>query len=61
MKELSTKGLRQLHTSLTRGYVSRKNEKGVIEPYKGKFGEGVRVLSRNFESSRFCFVTYWVK
>ena len=55
------KGLRQLHTSLTRGYVSRKNEYGITLPYSGRFGTGFKVLSRNFESSQYCFVTYFVK
>jgi len=58
---ITTEGLTQLHTSLIKGYVSRKNADGIVLKYKGRFGEGVRVLSRNFDSTRFCFVTYFVK
>ena len=61
MSNKLTKGLRKLHTSLTRGYVSRKNGEGVTLPYDGKFGKGVKVLTRNYESTQFCYVTYFVK
>ena len=61
MSNKLTQGLRQLHTSLTRGYVSRKDEAGITLPYSGKFGTGFKVLSRNFDSTQYCFVTYFVK
>jgi len=56
-----TKNLKLSHTSLTRGYVSRKNPEGITMPYEGKFGKGVKVLTPNFESTRYCYVTYYVQ
>lgn len=48
------------HTSLARGYVSRKNKSGDIMLYNGRFGKGVKVYTSNPDSTRFCFVTYYV-
>jgi hypothetical protein len=48
------------HTALTRGYVSRKNPEGIARPYKGKFGEGIMIFTPNFESTRYCYVSYYV-
>ncbi len=47
------------HTSLTRGYVSRKTDGHVYE-YSGKFGKGYKHYSPNFESTRYCYVTYYI-
>lgn len=52
--------LKKLHTSLKRGYVSRKST-GVVESYNGRFGKGYAVLSPNRDSTRYCFVTYFVE
>lgn len=52
--------LKKLHTSLTRGYVSRKST-GTVENYTGRFGKGYAVLSPNWGSTRYCFVTYFVE
>lgn len=48
------------HTSFTRGYVSRKNPEGIAIPYEGKFGTGYKVLTPSWESSQYCYVTYYV-
>ena len=48
------------HTALTRGYVSIKATEGIKEPYKGKFGEGYTILSHNPNSTRYCYITYYV-
>ena len=48
------------HTSLTRGYVSIKATEGIKEPYKGKFGEGYTIRSHNPNSTRYCYITYYV-
>nr|DAM75694.1 MAG TPA: hypothetical protein [Caudoviricetes sp.] len=54
------KGLiKKLHTSLFWGYVSRVGAP-IIEPYKGRFGEGVKLLSCNYDSTRYSYVTYYV-
>lgn len=55
------KGLNEHHTSRCRGYVSRKNKEGEIEKYKGKFGEGYKVLTPAWDSTKYCYVTYYVK
>lgn len=51
--------IKELHTSLYRGYVSRVKGQEV-EPYKGRFGEGVKLLSCNYESTRYSYVTYYI-
>lgn len=48
------------HTALTKGYVSRKCE-GIVKPYKGRFGEGYKILRPNWQSVRYSYVEYWVK
>ena len=48
------------HTGRARRYVSRKSE-GVLEPYKGKFGEGYKLFTPAWDSTNYCFVTYYVK
>lgn len=51
--------IKELHTSLFRGYVSRVKGQ-TVEPYKGRFGEGVKLLSCNHNSTRYSYVTYYV-
>jgi len=50
---------RRLHTSRARRYVSRKLE-GIAEPYNGKFGNGYKVFTPAWDSSKYCYVTYYV-
>ena len=54
-------GLKKLHTSRRRGYVSRKHPDGVLEDYKGRFGEGYALLTPCYDSTQYCYVTYFVK
>jgi hypothetical protein len=49
------------HRALYRGYVSRKSEHGAITPYNGKFGSGYTVARPNWDSSRYCFIEYWIE
>lgn len=51
--------IKELHTSLFRGYVSRVKGQ-TVEPYKGRFGEGVKLLSCNHSSTRYSYVTYYI-
>lgn len=48
------------HTSRARRYISRKVE-GVVEEYKGRFGIGYKVYAPAWDSTTYCFVTYYVK
>lgn len=48
------------HTSLARGYVSRKGGPR-IQRYSGRFGKGYAVYSANYDSTRYCFVTYYLE
>ena len=57
-KELQN--LKKSHTALMRGYVSRKNPEGVMLKYSGKWGTGYKVLTPSWESTRYCYVTYYV-
>ena len=51
--------LGKLHTSLFRGYVSRVDDPSVV-PYKGRFGEGYALLSPNWDSTNYSYITYYV-
>ncbi len=46
------------HTSLTQGYIPKGTLKRV--PYQGKFGKGVKILTHNPNSTRYCFVSYYI-
>lgn len=48
------------HTALCKGYVSVKKNSEEPKPYVGRFGKGYTVKSYNPESTRFCFITYYV-
>jgi hypothetical protein len=61
MSTLSLEGLKLSHTSMFRGYVSRKKPEGIQLEYKGRFGKGIKVLTPNFESTNYCFVTYYLE
>lgn len=52
--------LTEHHTATKRGYYSRKKEP-MVETYKGRFGEGYKVTSSNGESTRYMFITYYIK
>ena len=47
------------HTALTRGYVSVKSE-GVREDYTGRFGTGYTVKRNNPNSTRYCYIDYYI-
>lgn len=47
------------HTSMTRGYISRKGG-CKIEQYKGRFGEGYKVYTARTDSTQYCNVTYYI-
>lgn len=49
------------HTALTRGYVSVKEIEGIKEDYSGKFGTGYTIKRNNPNSTRYCFIEYWVE
>lgn len=49
------------HTSLTRGYVSRKCPEGIKESYNGKFGTGYTIKKPNWKSTQYCYIEYWVE
>lgn len=60
LKELVRNGsIKELHTSYKRGYVSRKL-KGIISPYKGRFGVGFVFDSPCNHSTQYHFRTYFV-
>ena len=53
------------HCSLARGYVSRKTDPKTTEyyvnEYNGRFGKGYKMFQPNYESSRYCYVCYWIE
>lgn len=48
------------HTALTRGYVSVHALDGIMEEYSGRFGNGYTIKRNNPNSTRYCFIEYWV-
>ena len=48
------------HTSLFRGYVSRKGE-CTAQPYQGKFGKGYVLYSPNHRSTLYSYKTYFIE
>lgn len=54
------KEMRLHHVALTRGYVSVKAVDGIKEDYEGRFGKGYTVKRHNPDSTRYCFIEYYV-
>lgn len=48
------------HSAMKQGYVSRKSE-GIVEPYKGRYGEGYVLLSPRWDTTRYCTISYYIK
>lgn len=61
--ELQAAGYQLVKTSSMQGYVSRKtdNDDRTATPYKGKYGEGYTVGLPRWDTTRYCYVEYWVK
>lgn len=49
------------HTAACRGYVSRKDDSYIMEPYSGRFGDGYKVFTPRYDTTQYCWVTYYVK
>lgn len=52
--------LREHHTSLYRGYVSRKIPEGIAEKYEGKIGKGYVIRRPNWQSTGYSYITYYI-
>jgi len=52
-------GAKLHHTSLCQGYVKKSTPPTAV-PYKGRFGTGWTIKSHNAQSSRYCFISYWI-
>ena len=50
--------LQEHHTSSARGYVSRKGN-GFTEAYKGRFGIGIVRYSPRWDTTSYCYKTYY--
>ena len=48
------------HTASRRGYESRKGN-GRVEGYKGRFGEGYILVRPRYDTTRYVYVTYYIK
>lgn len=48
------------HTASARGYISRRKD-GIIEPYKGRFGTGYKIMRPRWDTTQYCYVDYYVK
>lgn len=53
------KNYKEHHTSRARRYVSRMSD-GVVEKYNGRFGRGYKVFTPAWDSTIYCYVTYYV-
>lgn len=54
-------GLREVRTSRRQGYIKRWSGKCVVAHYNGRFGEGYSVFTPATDSSRYVWVTYYVR
>ena len=59
--EAILKGCKYHHSAWARGYVSRKLTFGLINKYKGKFGEGFTVDKPSDGKTRYHVIEYWIK
>jgi hypothetical protein len=48
------------HTAATRRYVSRRKP-ATICTYKGRFGRGYIALSPRWDTSQYCWITYYIE
>lgn len=53
------KNYKEHHTALTGGYV--KVGQSIKEAYEGKFGKGYTVKTHNYDSTRYCHITYFIE
>lgn len=58
-RKIERAGYKYSHTSTLSGYVSRKKE-FEVNPYVGRFGIGVKVLSPRYDSSRYIWCSYYI-
>ena len=47
------------HSASRRGYLSRKSN-GIVEPYKGRFGEGYIVITPRFDTTSYVTIEYYI-
>ena len=52
--------LREHHTALARGYISRKSA-GVVGKYSGKFGDGYTISYPRHDTTQYHTVVYYIK
>lgn len=61
--DMEKNGFTMVKRSLGNGYVSRKAFEGnaaYAEEYKGIYGNGFKVKRPNHESTRYCWIEYWI-
>lgn len=56
LTRINKEGLKYHHTSLVKGYTTRKNP--VYAEYDGRFGKGIAIFRTN--TSRVSWITYYV-
>lgn len=53
------------HTALAAGYVSPKTSVqecvALAQEYHGRYGDGYTVRTPNYNTSRYCNITYYIK
>lgn len=60
INDIKKLGAKEHHTSWMRGYVTRKDPEGTIEPYEGRFGSGFKRIHPSWSSTTYCYVTYYI-
>lgn len=58
--QIEALGYKKRHTSAARGYISRRTG-AFLMSYKGRFGEGYKLLSPRWDTTRYIYVTYFIK
>lgn len=59
-KVINGKECKLHHVATAYGYVSRKSTVERKQPYEGKFGEGYIIFRPRYDTTRYCYVEYWI-
>lgn len=59
-QELKQAGYREVKTSYSLGYVSRRTG-GTLTRYKGRYGVGFAIHTPAFNSTKYHYIAYWIK
>jgi hypothetical protein len=59
VKMMDDNNIKMHHSARARKYISRRNDSCELEEYDGKFGKGYKLFTAAWDSSQYCWVTYY--